>query len=124
MFIKELFKDLLSRLSGEFGVYLRKQYFLPRITTNAKLIKIKQDVELIGLKNIYLGDNFSIDRCGRLYSDDKSSIKIGDNVSLNKNVLINARGGGKITIGDNCLIASNVVIRSNNRRPYENFNGA
>jgi len=108
MLIKLLFILLLRKVRSLLSIYrfyLATGYIPPR------------GCVIENIKNISVGNDFTMGTDCKLYSQDSASrIIIGNRVSLNYSVSINADCGGSITLGDNTIIGPNTVLRASNHK--------
>lgn len=93
-------------LPGYLGILIRK-YIYSRYFHHKKFV-IPENVTIIGLKNIEIGNNFRTCPNTKMFSTN-GKLKIGNNVFFNYDCFISA-DGSQIVIGDNCLFGNNVTV--------------
>ncbi|MGV6816472.1 MAG: acyltransferase [Thiotrichales bacterium] len=129
-----LLTALVGALPLSIGIRLREWLYRPLLGSLGKTAKIQPRVELIGLKQIYLGNRV------QLWSNvtlscwtGGSSIRVDDDVVMDRGIYLQGVGGrieigprsyigpyvcmsgpGNVTIGADCLIASHSTLYANN----------
>ena len=102
----------VSWFPGASGYRIRRWFLGRRLNCLGEGANIGVGLQIIGSKNITIGEEFSCWRHCTLAACEDGSIEIGDRVKLNANVYINACNGGRIVLGNDVLIAPNVVMRA------------
>jgi len=111
----EFVQDLdfvMSWMPGSIGFRLRKIYFKRLMNNLGPGAILGPGLQVIGAKNIDIGDRFACLRNCTLMACDDGVIEFGDRLAFNANVYINACLGGKIVLGNDVLVGPNVVMRA------------
>jgi len=103
---------LMCWMPGSIGFRLRKIYFKRLMKSLGPGAILWPGIQVIGPKNIAIGDRFACLRNCTLMACDDGTIEFGDRLGFNANVYINACIGGKIVLGNDVLVGPNVVMRA------------
>jgi acetyltransferase-like isoleucine patch superfamily enzyme len=110
--IQSYLEFIIAWMPGASGHRLRKTFWRRRLGALGHGASIGQGVQIVGPRNVRIGDEFSCWRHCTLAAGVDGFIEIGTHVGLNSNVYLNAASGGRIVIGSDVGIGPNVVMRA------------